>query len=172
MPGATRPPSPAAIGVAAVRRHPSEPRRHERARTPSARALPERSAAVGGAARRMPDVPARRRSRRCARSPVRAGQVPRGSDMSGDALFELPDATAPVAPLAEVVALKRTAAEVKAALRRRHPEGGGMWVCIDEAFSGIANGCGGIDLLAVGAWRSAKAPGLPGRSAARRVGKE
>jgi len=88
--------------------------------------------------------------------------------MSGDALFELPDAAAPVAPLAEVVALKRTAAEVKAALRRRHPESGGMWVCIDEAFSGIANGCGGIDLLAVGAWRSAKAPGLPG--AGRRSG--
>lgn len=79
-----------------------------------------------------------------------------------DPLFELPGEEAPAPPLAEVVALKRTATDVKLALRRRHPEHGGMWVCIEEAFSGIANGCGGIDLLAVGAWRSAKAPGLPG----------
>lgn len=77
-----------------------------------------------------------------------------------DPLFELPGDEEPAVPLAEVVALKRTAADVKATLRRRHPQG--AWVCIDEAFSGIANMCGGIDLLAVGAWKSAKADGLPG----------
>lgn len=57
-----------------------------------------------------------------------------------------------------------TAADVKAALRRRHGcEGGsGEWVCIEEAFSGWQSAGGGVDLLAIGAWRSAKAPGLPG----------
>lgn len=86
--------------------------------------------------------------------------------MSTAVAFELfplppePPETPPV-PVPRVV-LKRSAAEVKEALRRRHPADRGMWVCVDEAFSGIANMCGGIDLLAVGAWKSAKAPGLPG----------
>lgn len=57
--------------------------------------------------------------------------------------------------------LKLTSAQVEEALRRRHPTG--EWVCVDEAFSGFASyGTGGIDLLAIGAWKTAKAPGLPG----------
>jgi hypothetical protein len=69
------------------------------------------------------------------------------------------------------------APEVKDALRRRHgysvgPDGryscsNGAWVCIEEAFSGFASPGGGIDLLAIGAWSTAKAPGLKG--AGRRV---
>lgn len=57
---------------------------------------------------------------------------------------------------------KVTAQDVKDALRGRHPATAGAWVCVEEAFSGFASTCGGIDLLAIGAWRSAKAPGLPG----------
>jgi hypothetical protein len=56
------------------------------------------------------------------------------------------------------------ATEVKEALRRRHGADGGSgeWVCIEEAFSGWSSGGRGIDLLAIGAWQTAKAPGLPG----------
>lgn len=50
------------------------------------------------------------------------------------------------------------ATDVEAALRRHHAnQGTGAWVCIDEALSGYA---GGIDLLAIGAWRSSKTPAL------------
>jgi hypothetical protein len=54
------------------------------------------------------------------------------------------------------------AQEVKEALHRRHGcnGGSGEWVCIDEAFSGYSTASGGIDTLALGVWRSAKAPGL------------
>lgn len=57
-----------------------------------------------------------------------------------------------------------TADEIKEALRRRHGcnRGNGEWVCVEEAFSGWATAGGGIDLLAIGAWQTAKAPGLPG----------
>jgi hypothetical protein len=56
-----------------------------------------------------------------------------------------------------------TAAELKAALRRHHAaQGDGAWVCVDEAFGGWASMGGGIDLLAVGVWKSARAPGLAG----------
>lgn len=51
------------------------------------------------------------------------------------------------------------ATEVKNALRTRHAAG--EWVCIDEAFGGWASAGGGIDLLAMGVWQTAKAPGLP-----------
>lgn len=56
------------------------------------------------------------------------------------------------------------AADVKAALRRRHgaETDSGEWVVVEEAFCGWTSGGGGIDLLAVGAWATAKAPGLPG----------
>lgn len=54
------------------------------------------------------------------------------------------------------------AADVRDALHRRHSLRAGEWVCIPEAFSGYNTASGGIDLLAVGAWRSAKAKGLPG----------
>lgn len=52
------------------------------------------------------------------------------------------------------------ATDVKAALRKRHSID--AWVCIEEAFSGFATMGGGIDLLAIGVWRSAKVAGLPG----------
>lgn len=52
------------------------------------------------------------------------------------------------------------AAEVKDALRRRH--GIEAWVCIEEAFGGWATSGGGVDLLAVGVWKTAKATGLVG----------
>jgi hypothetical protein len=57
-----------------------------------------------------------------------------------------------------------TAAEVKAALKARHANAGaGAWVCIEEALSGFATySTGGIDLLALGCWQSAKVPGLRG----------
>lgn len=51
------------------------------------------------------------------------------------------------------------AKDVKEALARRHPRP--QWVTIEEALSGWSSWCGGIDLLALGVWRSAKAPGLP-----------
>jgi hypothetical protein len=56
------------------------------------------------------------------------------------------------------------AADVKAALKRRHGVDGtsGEWVAIEEAFCGWASSGGGIDLLAIGAWKSAKVPGCPG----------
>lgn len=82
--------------------------------------------------------------------------------MSAEQLFVPPKRKRSVAKL--------TAAEVKQALRRRHgcdrvgdlsglP---GAWVCIEEAFAGWASAGGGTDLFAIGAWRSAKAPGLKG----------
>lgn len=52
------------------------------------------------------------------------------------------------------------APEVKEALRRRHDIE--AWVCIDEAFCGWATSGGGVDLLAIGVWRSAHVGGLPG----------
>lgn len=53
------------------------------------------------------------------------------------------------------------AAQVKRALRIRHARAAGEWECIEEAFSGFATyQTGGIDLLAVGVWKSAKVPGL------------
>lgn len=59
---------------------------------------------------------------------------------------------------------KMTAAEVKDAVKRRHGCFGpsGEWVCIEEAFSGFASMGGGVDVFAIGVWRSAKAKGLPG----------
>lgn len=54
-----------------------------------------------------------------------------------------------------------TAAEVKAALRRRHrsPQDG-AWACVEEACCGWnSRGTGGIDLLAIGAWKTAKVKG-------------
>lgn len=54
------------------------------------------------------------------------------------------------------------AREVKDALIRRHSARSGEWVCIEEAFSGWTSMSGGIDLLAMGAWQTAKAKGLPG----------
>lgn len=63
------------------------------------------------------------------------------------------------------------AKDVKEALRRRHgcDTAAGQWVCVEEAFCGITSRGGGIDLLAIGAWQTAKAPGLPntGRRGAR-----
>lgn len=55
------------------------------------------------------------------------------------------------------------ACEVKAALAQRHGSeyGSGAWVCIEEAFSGFATMSGGIDLLAIGVWKTARAAGLP-----------
>jgi hypothetical protein len=55
------------------------------------------------------------------------------------------------------------AAEIKAAIARRHGSqlGRGEWVCIEEAFSGFATMGGGIDVFAIGAWKTAKAKGLP-----------
>lgn len=57
-----------------------------------------------------------------------------------------------------------TAQEVKAAVARRHgsTSPSGEWTCIEEAFCGFASAGGGIDVLALGAWQTAKAPGLPG----------
>jgi len=52
--------------------------------------------------------------------------------------------------------------EVKNALVKRHSLREGEWVCVAEAFSGYTSRSGGIDLLAIGAWLSAKAPGLVG----------
>lgn len=54
------------------------------------------------------------------------------------------------------------AAEVKQAIRRRHGCFGssGEWVCIEEAFSGWSSMGGGIDVFAIGVWRTAKASGL------------
>lgn len=73
-----------------------------------------------------------------------------------------PDALFPP-PAARRRPVEMSAAEVKDALRRRHPSAGGAWVCVDEALSGWSNyGTGGIDLLAIGVWKTAKAPGLPG----------
>ncbi len=59
---------------------------------------------------------------------------------------------------------KMKAEQVKAALRARHGCNGpsGEWVCIEEAFSGWATAGGGIDVFAVGAWKTASAPGLKG----------
>lgn len=56
------------------------------------------------------------------------------------------------------------AEDVKDALRRRHgaDSATGQWVCIDEAFCGWKSSGGGVDLLAIGVWSTAKAPGLPG----------
>lgn len=56
------------------------------------------------------------------------------------------------------------ASEVKAAIHRRHgcDSSSGQWVCVDEAFSGYSAATGGIDTLAIGVWRTAKAPGLSG----------
>lgn len=54
------------------------------------------------------------------------------------------------------------AADVKAALTRRHSAREGEWVCVEEAFCGWTSLSGGIDLLAIGAWQTAKAKGLPG----------
>lgn len=60
-----------------------------------------------------------------------------------------------------------TAAEVIAALRRRHHLDGptGEWVGITEAFSGMTSFGGGVDFLAIGAWASANVPGLERRRA-------
>lgn len=61
---------------------------------------------------------------------------------------------------------RMSAAEVRAALRRRHglregqQRSDGQWICITEAFSGWTSEGGGVDLLALGAWATAKAPGL------------
>jgi len=60
---------------------------------------------------------------------------------------------------------KMKAADVKDAIRRRHGYYSslrGQWVCIEEAFSGFASNGGGIDVLAIGVWQSAKVPGLKG----------
>lgn len=69
-------------------------------------------------------------------------------------------------PLDVPTGARMTARQVRDALRRRHGCGGdvytGEWVCITEAFSGWVGGGKGVDLLAVGAWASAKVPGLPG----------
>lgn len=54
------------------------------------------------------------------------------------------------------------ATDIKAALIRRHSAREGEWVCVEEAFSGWTSRSGGIDLLAIGAWQTAKAKGLPG----------
>lgn len=55
------------------------------------------------------------------------------------------------------------APEVKAAIARRHgsDNASGAWVCIEEAFSGFARSGGGIDVLALGVWQTAKLAGLP-----------
>jgi len=55
------------------------------------------------------------------------------------------------------------ATEVKAAIARRHgsQKGTGEWVCVEEAFSGFATMGGGIDVFAIGVWKTAKARGLP-----------
>lgn len=92
-----------------------------------------------------------------------------GEAAVAEMLFEVPVPPPPPAP--PRVVLKRTAAEIKQALRRRHPADKGMWVCIEEAFDGNTSRCGGIDLLAMGAWRSAKAKGLPGAGRYERRGK-
>lgn len=52
------------------------------------------------------------------------------------------------------------AADVKGALRRRHGQRSGEWVCIEEAFCGFSTYSGGIDLWALGVWRTAKVGGL------------
>lgn len=64
-----------------------------------------------------------------------------------------------------------TAEDVKAALRRRHgsESASGEWVCVEEAFSGWASMGGGIDLLAIGVWPTAKAPGLPDAGKVRHI---
>lgn len=56
-----------------------------------------------------------------------------------------------------------TAADVKAALAVRHGvnSGSGAWVGIEEAFCGWRSAGGGIDYLAIGAWKTASLPGLP-----------
>lgn len=59
-----------------------------------------------------------------------------------------------------------TARDLRRELRHRHglrdgvTRGDGQWVCITEAFSGWASEGGGVDLLALGAWATAKVPGL------------
>lgn len=55
------------------------------------------------------------------------------------------------------------AADIKRALAKRHGShlGRGEWVCVEEAFSGFATMGGGIDLYAIGVWKTAKAAGLP-----------
>jgi hypothetical protein len=60
------------------------------------------------------------------------------------------------------MSVKMTAAEVKEAVRRRHGCFGssGEWVCIEEAFSGWSSMGGGIDVFAIGVWRTAKANGM------------
>lgn len=55
------------------------------------------------------------------------------------------------------------AADVRQALRAHHgsDDGSGQWVCIDEPFGGWHSGPGGpVDMLAIGAWATAKAPGF------------
>lgn len=55
-----------------------------------------------------------------------------------------------------------TAAEVKAILARYYAARPAEWVTFEEALDGMANGFGGIDLLALGVWQSAKVRGLQG----------
>lgn len=72
----------------------------------------------------------------------------------------------------EDVVAEMTAAEVKAALSRRHGCNGssGEWVCIEEAFCGFTSAGGGVDLLAIGAWQTARITGCPGSGKAHRHG--
>jgi hypothetical protein len=55
------------------------------------------------------------------------------------------------------------AADIKLALRRRYgsESGSGQWICVEEAFCGWSTSGGGVDLLALGVWQTAKASGLP-----------
>ena len=60
-------------------------------------------------------------------------------------------------------AVKMTAKEVLAALEARHEKAGpGAWVCLREALSGWSTMSGGIDLLALGVWKTSKVGGCPG----------
>lgn len=54
------------------------------------------------------------------------------------------------------------AGAVKAALASYYAARAGEWVTIEEALDGWANGFGGIDLLALGVWKTAKVKGLQG----------
>ncbi len=71
--------------------------------------------------------------------------------MLNEPLFDVPPVAAPLEP--DEVPVKMTAADVKAALRKRHPSdnnrGGmvGQWTCIEEWRN--------IDLLALNAWQKA-----------------
>jgi hypothetical protein len=51
-----------------------------------------------------------------------------------------------------------TAADVKAAIHKYHGmhTGDGMWTCVNEAFSGWNSSGGGVDVMAFGAWTTAK----------------